>query len=306
MELINPFAGVAMDLGNTLQMNFVVDMNKLEGTGHYAVITRTYANGDVKVGDPIPQSEWTLYSSKNNYYQFSYGNIAAKEMTDVLYATIYDSEGNAISVDWEDSTRSYVMRSINNLLKTPYANLTAKKQKQVTMLVDVLNYGAAAQKNFHYNEADLANALLSEEMMGYASEEATSESILERDSAYCAGTTLNLESQIELRIVFKESALNDVAYAVVTHTKHSGGSVETRVEAKDFGPYGSTNLYVPVATLSGADGDQVVTCTLYDADDNVVTTVVESMSSYLARAKNGELAQMLLRLTKSAYAYFHA
>ena len=307
VHLINPFAGVAMDLGNTLQMNFVVNLGKLEGTDNYAVITRTYADGSIEVLDPIPQSAWTKYNG--NLYQFSYSKIAAKEMTDVLYAVIYNAKGEVISITREESTRSYVMKNINSLLDTLAKNPTEKDRKKLTMMVDVLNYGAAAQENFKYNTGDLANSQLTEEMKQYASEDTTAENIMVRDDAFCAGTSLNLESRIQLRFVFRKSAMTNVAYAIVTHTKHNGGSVETRIEVANFEKYNSTLVFVPVNTLSGADGDQVVTCTLYDAQGNVITTAIESMNSNLMRsidANGSKLAKMLLRLTKSAYEFFHA
>ena len=203
------------------------------------------------------------------------------------------------------------MRNIESLLSK--ASLTAKQQKQLTMLVDVLNYGTAAQKYFTYNTSDLADSLLTDELKALASGDYSAESILNRDSAYCPGTALNLESRIELRIMINNSKLNKVAYAVVRHTKHNDESqiVETKVEKAEFGYYTASISFVSVNTLSGADGDQEVTCTFYDANGNEVTTVVESMNSNLSRSitaagKNLDLAQKLLRLTNSAYAYFHA
>jgi hypothetical protein len=48
---------------------------------------------------------------------------------------------------------------------------------------------------------------------------------------------------------------------------------------------------------------------LYDAQGNVITTAIDSMNSNLMRsidANGSKLAKMLLRLTKSAYEFFHA
>ena len=87
--------------------------------------------------------------------------------------------------------------------------------------------------------------------------------------------------------------------------------MEYRVEKADFQAYNKNISFVPVTTLSGADGDQIVTVTFYTADGDVVTSVVETMNSNLSRSitaagDNLNLAHMLLRMTKSAYAYFHA
>jgi hypothetical protein len=304
---LNPYAGVAMDLGNTLQMNFVVDTTKLTGNDNYAIITRYFTDGSYEVTDPIPQSTWTPYSK---YFQFSYGKIAAKEMTDVLEAVIYNADGVAISVVKQESTRSYIMRNIESLLSK--ASLTAKQQKQVTMLVDVLNYGAAAQQYFKYNADDLANSLLTDELIAKASENQTAENVFEKNT-YCPGTALFLQSRIELRVMINNSKLGDVAYAIVHHSKHGDKDpdMEYRVEKADFQAYNKNISFVPVTTLSGADGDQLVTVTFYTANGDVVTSVVETMNSNLSRSiaaagDNLNLAHMLLRMTKSAYAYFHA
>ena len=52
------------------------------------------------------------------------------------------------------------------------AETTAKEK---TLVVDMLNYGAAAQKFFNYNTENLANALLSDEQKGFATAEVTAE-----------------------------------------------------------------------------------------------------------------------------------
>ena len=303
----NPFAGVALDLGNTLNMKFIVNLNKLSGTDNYAIITRTFSDGSIEVTDPIPQTTWKKYSG-NNYY-FEYGKIAAKEMTDMMSAVIYNSQGEAISIAKEDSVRSYTMRGIDSMIQSLASRYNEKNAWRLTAFVDMLNYGAAAQKKLKYSTNDLANAMLTEEHQQYASESNVADNILEKDSAYSPGTALNLESRIQMRVMFKETAIANVAYAIVTHNHHSGGSVETRVEIADFEDYNTSYVYVPVNTLVVSDGDEVVTCVLYDTNGNVVTTVVDSMNSYLSRAiasTGEELYDMLQRFTRSAYAFLHA
>ena len=54
-----------------------------------------------------------------------------------------------------------------------------------------------------------------------------------------------------------------------------------------------------------SDGRQDVTCTIYDGD-TVVAWATDSMESYAARkTTDGELFEMLMKFSDSAYAYFH-
>ena len=201
------------------------------------------------------------------------------------------------------------MRAIETMQNRLISAYSEKKENQLISFVDLLNYGAAAQEKLGYNQDDYANALLTDEQKQYASETPASENILQNDTAYSPGTSLNLESRIEMRIMFKWSAISEVSYAIVTHTKHDGSDpVETRVEKSEFLKYNNTYYYVPVETLVVADGDEIVTCVLYKADGTEVTTVVDSMNSYLSRAiaKDGHaLYSTLLRFTRSAYTFLH-
>ena len=147
-----------MILGNALQFQFGVEMVKIpDTTGYYAVIEKTWADGSVTTKE-IPASEW---GTVDKYYAIVYQGLAAKEMADTFYVTIYNADGVAVSYAKQDSVRDYVARAYKS------QNALGK-----TMVVDMLNYGAAAQVYFKYNTEDLANNQLTDEQKASGTAEA--------------------------------------------------------------------------------------------------------------------------------------
>ena len=303
---VNPFAGVSADLGNSLTLKFVLNPQNLVGNDNYAIITRFYSNGTTQVSDPIAQTSWGSYNA--TLKQIAYENIAGKEMTDVMQIQIFNADGKPVSVIWKDSIRSYTMRMIDSTIAKYQATPTAKLKNQITAMVELLNYGAAAQSKFGYNTGDLANNQLTAEHLSYAIATQTAENVFQRDTVYCAGANMVVESRLKYNFVFYKNKLEaeNVAYAIVTYTSHSGSKVETRIEYSEFENYNASLKSVPVITLAAADGDQVITCTLYDANGNVITTASDTMNSYLSRNSSKDAVfNAILKYTRASYAYFH-
>jgi hypothetical protein len=297
-----------VDLGNTLALNFLVIHSKLTGSDNYAIITRTYADGTVEVSEPIQQGDWSFFS--NPLDKISYANIAGKEMTDMVTCQIFNKDGEPVSVIWKDSIQSYIMRKLNETMVTYAKNPTVALKNQLTAMVELLSYGGAAQRHFEHNVTDMADAYLTEEHMRFASEEQTQEGLLQRDSYYCYDTAMSLESRLQFRFMFIKPRLSNVAYAIVSHQSHSdpnGDPIVTRYEISEFQYFSSALVYVPVETLAAADGDMVITCTLYDQNGEVITTVSDSMNSYLGRkqATTGDIYWATLRYTRACFAYLH-
>jgi hypothetical protein len=279
-----------MILGNSLAMNFAFAKDSVDDwTGYYVEFRKSVAGGEDKVETlPYSASNWmqTKISGKA-YFVIAYNNIAAKEMADDLKVTIYNAQGEAVSNTWTDSVRAYVMRNIDK------NNLETK-----TMMVDMLNYGAAAQEYFNYNTEDLANNRLTETHKGYATGAVECENARIKGTNYL-GTRLILESNIKLQFAFKN--VDATMTAKITFTDHYGETktAEAPVELQD-------NTYmVTIDEIVVADGRQLVKVEVYDGN-NVVAEVTDSIESFVARDTSGkELFPMLMRFSDSAYAYFH-
>ena len=95
---------------------------------------------------------------------------------------------------------------------------------------------------------------------------------------------------------------------------HNGKSHTVRIEGEDFIKYNNSSSYalVPVIGMAVADYQSIVTCTVYDANDNALATAIDSVEGYayraLASGRAGEtlenLCKTLMKFSASADAYF--
>ena len=280
--------GANMTLGSSLNVNFYVNKADLKGIDYYAIITETAADGTVKTVK-VPFAAWT---TKGDLYKITFEGVAAKEMADAFTIQIFDSNTDvAVSKLHEDSVRDYAMRVLAK------AETTAKEK---TLIVDMLNYGAAAQKFFNYNTENLANALLSDEQKGFATAEVTAEDKRVKGEKY-VGSMLKLENTVQLVLVFE--GLTEDMVAMVTY---EGQSEPMILDSSKF-VYNNSNGQVAIVidTLEPADASKVVTCMIVDGGE-VISTVSDSIESYIARVNNGaganELYDAILKFAASAAA----
>ena len=304
--------GATMTLGNSLAMNFVIDTAELIGTDNYAVITKEYADGTEANSVIINQADWKVYDG--NMYYFTYSKVAAKEMTDEITVVVYNSADEAVTNSWTDSVRDYCMRAIK---AEEEGN---QNHDKLTLYVDMLNYGAAAQTEFeNYHSDDLATSQLTEAQKAYATGVVNAEDHRVEGEGYL-GSTLTLGNEIELNFIFDNNTVTQDMYAIATYTNHYGKEKSVTIEGSAFGEYNINNVngwYIPVADMSVADGCQVngeskfmVTCTVYNANGTVVTSAQDSVASYVARANadtnnTNPLYTLILKFATSAYNYFH-
>ena len=285
---LETFFGANIDLGNALDMNVYFKKSYTPNTGYVKIVREHEGVADETI--EIPLTDCPINGS---FYQIPYKGLAAKEMTDKLYITVYDAEGRQVSVTREESIQTYVTRMIANCMDPT----------EMALYVDILNYGAAAQEYFGYNTADLANALLTEEQLSYGTlEMAEIHNYQTTDGTSYFGSNLDLTSRITMNLFFKAKQSGDGAYLMVNYTDHFGKEQEVQVDAIKNGSYHQFNL----SKLVVADGRCLLTCKLYKADGTLVETVTESMESYIARlSSNNSWMETVMKFSDSAYAYLH-
>ena len=279
-------------LGNALNVNFAFPADAQDDwTSCYAVATKTYADGREDLTVTVPVSEWkTATINEKAHYYFSFSNVSGKEMADNIYVTIYNADDEAISNQYTESIRSYVMRILDD-----------QNDETRTMLVDMLNYGSAAQNTYTYGADDLANSQLSAAQKAYGSttfQECTDSRVM---GAKYQGTRLVLKNSILMQFGF--SGLTADMTAKVEFTNHRGTKIsETVTPVKlDNGSYA-----IEVNQIVAADGRIPVTVTVYDADGNVYGTATDSMESYIARMGTTDpLYAAIMMFSDAAYAYLH-
>ena len=285
----------SMTMANSLDMNFAFKQAYREDwTGYYAKIEKEYENADSAVQYIFFEDWKTTTIGGEAYYYVTFTGIAAKEMTDTLYVTIYDAKGNQVSTVWEDSVQAQAMR---NLAK---ANVTKEAR---TMVVDMLNYGAAAQTRFEYNTDNLANSLLSEEQRSFATATVSYVDTSVHGDNYRAN--VYLVSNIQFMMAF--TGIDQSMNAVVTFKDHYGKSHEITIHGSEFTKNGGYHVLTIEETVI-ADAFQNINCKIYDANGTLVTEVTDSMASYAARAKQNtgnDLYEMIMKFATSAHAYLH-
>ncbi|MBQ8250013.1 MAG: leucine-rich repeat domain-containing protein [Clostridia bacterium] len=292
-------SGVTMTLGASLSLDFAINTANLTGTDNYAKMTIVHADGSPSDTIIVPQSEWTVFSGK--IYTAKFTGMAAKQMNDVVTAVVYNAKGQIVSNTKSDSIETYAVRMLNGS--------AANNAKLRSVYVDMLNYGAAAQTQFGYDEENLANRNLTAAHQAWATTAVETSNDRVSGTGY-AGTTLTLESAIQLDFVFNNSTVGSTytnLYAIATYTDHYGNAKEIRIEGSDFIKYSSKHCQISVTGMAVADYEALVTCTVYKADGTKITSAADGIGSYANRnsASLGATVDTIVKFGASSYNYFH-
>jgi hypothetical protein len=209
-------------------------------------------------------------------------------MTDVLTVTVYDAAGNAVTETFTDSILEQSIRNLGN-------NVSDANN---TMVMDMLNYGAAAQLHAGYKTDKLANA---DERLDAYRHFATDSVVYENNMKFEGeGKYLaNVKMVDSIKFMMAFSGIDQTMTATVT-TK--GGSYT--IEGKDFVKNGGYYVITLDKTVM-ADACEDVTVVITDAEGNTVATVTDSIASYAARAAktNVELSDAIMKFVTSVKAY---
>ena len=280
----------------------------------YIVAEREQFDGDTAIeSSSVTLTECSLNGS---YYAFTYENFAAREIASEINATLYaeDAEGNV----YYGPTISY---SLRQYAENQIRNATVAEEFK-TMMVDFLNYGAAAQTHFGYNTSDLANSGLTEDELALASPE---RDYVDSKSATVDSTKAVNITNFSLLFVDKITILaatdmDAVTYeankdnwvAQVSYTNFDGIDVTEEIALNDESLFNlnGTRYVLNFAGLKSREMDKVVTIKICDKEGNVVSnTVTYSVESYAYSKGTGEttiakLVRNLIKFGDSNIAYF--
>lgn len=279
-------SGANLRLGEDITMYFYIPTANLEGENYYVSIFRNGEDGDYIT---VPYTQWEPYS--DTLMRVAYPNIAACQMVDNISVTVYDDDGTAVSHTWRDSVRNYCMRMLSN------ENTTSLEK---TVMVDLLNYGWAAQSFFDYNISNNATFLLSSEQLAMASPlpTLTDNSV---KGANNVGSSLVLRNKILLTLYFEN--IDPSMHAVVTYYDYYGTLQTIQVAGSDFVDYGSY-YGIRVDTLVMAEYQKLVTVKVYNSANQLVASASDSVESYLSRQQNDSyLYPEIAKALSSALAY---
>ena len=284
------------NLGTELGLSMLFPKSAIREDLTYTATVTQLSNGE-EVGEPFvfTEEDWSERTVSGVDYWSVSVEMPAKCMADEFVLEIEDQDGNVWNLDYSMSYRTY-----GDLM---LARTTDTKMK--TLLVDMLNYGAAAQEKFGYNEDDLANSNID----AYQKCSLGSVSFAKKfvTAANYKGVSASLESKILLNMFFKFASSLDVSkmYAMVKYTDYNGKAVSYKVNGTDFvstsGGYGVAVPTVP------ADVNTAIKVTIYHANGKVYDTMTESVGSYLTRAsavlKNDPIFTKVGLFGQAAYNY---
>ena len=298
------FYGTNIAVQDSLDINFFLDGSNLKTDGNYtAKITRIkYAKVAEKqytkpetLTEELTKDQWT---ARGQYFVITYDGIAAKEMPDVVTIQIYE-DGHPVSIACQESVVSYTRRTLD---KNP------NNSELRTVLVDMLNYGSAAQTHFGYQTATLANAVLTAEELAEGTKDT---SVAYHDNhqyhAVFAADSVTIESDLTYTFYFDFSKQTG-AYAIVNYTTAYGKEFkDVRIDAfRENGNYSGLDI----AGLAIGDGYQLITCQIYDSSDTLIASCAGSIESYIAHTiktntNPDPIYKSMMKFIQSAYGYFH-
>ena len=267
----------------------------------YLVVEKEMFDGDTAIDPQIIELTETATVTVNGEERYAYivEGFAAPEIASEVTATLYgeDENGNVVygkAVNY--SLRQYAANQIKS------ANSSAEFK---TMMVDFLNYGAAAQTYFGYNTTDLANNGLTEEQLALGTVDRELVSALARtdsSSTRAKFSSANLEFESKITIIAitningeTYTANKDTWYAEAKYTNYLGEEITLTIPFSDarIGVDAIGRTYINVNELAANEMSTPVEFTVYDGDGAAVTnTLTYSIETYAAGKVNGTNANL--------------
>ena len=313
-ELIVKFSHSCV-LNNNLGINYYIPKDEVDGFDEFRlVIKKQVFDG---AGSSFSWTETTLsnYSEATvdgvDYLCFGYYGIAAKEMGSELRATLYMKR---------DGVQYSTTVDIYSVAEYAYNRLNKSSDERLkTLLVDMLDYGAASQTYLKYNTSNLVNAKLTSAQRAYGSEmpQPVSNELLisvEGNTAHFYGKSLILGNNVEIKyyMTFDNGKPADSVKLVLSYTSIDGKEYTKVVKASDFVYESKYKAYsASIDSIGAKDMSCVVTAKIYDGDTLIGDVCKYSIETYvynrLQKSTDENLKAAVIamyRYGKSAEQYF--
>ncbi len=274
-------------LNNNLGIVYYIPKSELNGYENVKLIIQKEKFNESGSVRTIASDELTSYKIENSgygdEYVFTYKNIAAREMGSKIYATVYaEKNGKAyISQIDEYSVSTYAMNKLNK---------SSTKAALKTLLVDMLNYGAAAQTYFNYNTGHLVNSSLTaaQKKLGTSASSLNitsdaSETKISSPKAQFSGKNLLLGNNVAIvyYMTFDSSVNKNNVTLKLTYTTVKGETITKTVPFKDFinGDYANEYRF-DFTEVQAKDSCQPVTAVLYEGSKQISNKNTYSVQTY--------------------------
>ncbi len=292
---------ISLSLESSITMNYKVLKSAVQNYTDLAVTFNCSDLKEVKVTD---------YTEQGNYYVFSYPGISPQMMGDTVTGVLtakYKENGKTYSSPEKIlSVKEYVYIMLDRYSSDSYAKLR-------TLLVDLLNYGASAQKYKNYETSSLVNADLTETQKAWGTSKSYdftdirdyNYKTISNPSVSWVGSGLVLNNSVMVRAKFKA---DDVKNKTVTITCNGRSFTYT---SDDFTDNNDGTYYVYCDEIYANEMSKNITLTVYDNGVQCSNTMLYSIESYANAVQNSaykgtaldDLTQAMMRYGKSAEAY---
>ena len=267
--LVGEVSGWNVTLQDDLQVNFHLNISaSIESTARVRIVVGE--EGYTFRVSGLEKTEDGLYVASVN--------IAAAQMTDFIFVTVINGSDLA-------ETASYTVRGYADTI------LADESFSEYHALVkEMLNYGAAAQLYFDYEEENLANEGIAD--AGSAEIPDSVDSALSvtgnAEGVTFYGASLIFRNRIAVRYYFQfKGDINDCSFAVNDTT---------------YAPQLKDGLYyVEIADILPQDLDQQIALTVTDANGSTLTVAYSPMNYIVRMSEKGSAA--LQNLVKALYNY---
>lgn len=238
------------------------------------------------------------------YYRFDYKEVSAKEIGDTLTASLEFTKGER---EYNGKVDEYSLKRYAEERLAASANESFKR-----LLVDLLNYGAAAQSYFEYKTDKPVNADLTEEQkaLSLGKYNGITKVVPDEDTGvYEAEITrknIKFGNRIELLVATSfgiDSDLSGVKLKVVYTTASGEEGVET-IDGADFVYRTDVNSYTAYFNgLKASEFRSVLFLTLVRGDEAISATVKYSLDTYAANRLEASTDENYKELLKKTLIY---
>ncbi len=282
------FAGASITLFDDLTVNFKAD----------AALFETYTDPYVVFVQNGIETTVTEYAVEDGYYVFAFADILPNQMNDEITATMYATLDGTV---YMSEAKAYSVATYCYNMLDKYSD----DEKLRTLLVDILNYGAATQEYTGHNTANLANAGLTDAQKAWASPDRAFVSVENVKYAEIAspavtwiGAGLNLSESIAVRYEFTTASTDGLTAKVTC----GGKTWEIAEFSKNEQDKDVLLVYINAGYMN-----EPIYVTLYDGETAVSDTVCYSIESYASTygedAELGALVKAMMKYGDAASAY---
>lgn len=288
------FNGKTLSLASDISVNFYVAKSVIDQAGYSDPYVVFEFNDEVYTV--------TNYTEDSVEYKFTFKNIAPNQLGDVITAQVFAMK-NGEAHGGEIIEYSVLQYCKSRLSKS--SDATLKK-----LVIDLLNYGAAAQIYTDYKTDELVNAFLTEAQLSMG----TVEDVVPKNhyrlyndvaspSASWTAVGLQLTDSVVLRLKLSAANVNNLSVKFETDDGQSWIVPSSKFVATDGG------YYVYFKELNADQMSTPVYASIYNGDQQVGATLRYSVETYVyyeksnADAKLVNLIKAMLKYGNTTYDY---